>query len=389
MKKKRLLAVQGTIQFIAGHIAMEWYQHVKNGNDAADTVLLMYDFLMPQEMELEFVMAIRRLATPFKWNSIVFISAAEMSGIMKGSYSKAIEKLHKAVGATSFDELIIGRDYCGDGSPLIVNSFPTATRIVYGDSLGIVGNNTGGDTFNWKSPLRSFASLCKHSVLKFIHGTHKKFVFDAAVLSLPSDWSGNYLDKIELLIPNKKFVLNEVSQMSASIHELDDYTDTLVDLDGRNYLFLLSNLSASGFMSKESEAELYIEIIKQITPLGARVLLKPHPRAPKSVFNHVTDSVRQQYDTVVIDNAELASYPVELWSKLLGCCEVIPVYSTSAYQIKYIHGKEVILTLDDSKINHFVFPEKREAMSKGNQAIVSCVKSINDWDGKSLLWKGC
>jgi len=387
--RKRLLAVQGPIQFIAGYIAMEWYRLVKIGDEETETVLLMYDFLMPQEMELGFVKVIRRLAASFKWHSIVFIGSAEMSNIMKGNYSKAIKKLHIAVGVTAFDEVILGRDYCGDGSPLIINSFPSAARVVYGDSFGIVGNNAVDEAFNWKAPLRSFASLCKHSILKSINGTHKKFTFDTAVLSLPLDWSGTYLDTIEVLIPSKAFVTDKISLMSASIHELSAYSDTLVDTGRLNYLFLLSNLSASGILSEKNESELYIEIIRQVTPSGARVLLKPHPRAPKFVLNHVADNVRQQFDTVVIDNEELASYPIELWRKLLSCCEVIPVYSASAYQIKYIYGIEVILALDDSKINRFVFSERRDSISKGNQSIICCVNSIKDWDGMSPLWRGC
>jgi hypothetical protein len=387
--KKRLLAVQGPIQFIAGHIAMEWYSHVKHDAEPSNTVLLMYDFLMPENMEPEFVGVIKRLAAPFKWNSIVFISSAGMAEIMKGSYSKRIEKLHDAVGETLFDELIIGRDFCGDGSPLVVNAFPMATRIIYGDAFGIVGNESITDHFDWRTPLRSLASRCKAALLDLIHGKHKKYPFDAAVLTLPLDWSGTYLDSLELMVPSRGFVVNEIKEMSAAIPELSIYADALADHGGNNYLFLLSNLSASGYLSAESEADLYIEIITQSAPRGATVLLKAHPRSPKLVLNKVAERIGNDFKTVVIDNAELASYPIELWTTLLERCEVVPVFSASAYQIKYIHGKEVILTLDEDRINRFIFPDRRHVFSKGHQSIVSCVKNIDEWDGNSPLWKGC
>jgi hypothetical protein len=332
---------------------------------------------------------IERLAAPFRWHSIVFISSVEMAAIMKGNYSKRIEKLHRAVGRRSFDELIIGRDFCGDGSPLIVNAFPMATRILYGDSFGIVGNEGITGNFDWRTPLRSLASRCKASLLDLIYGKHKKFAFDAAVLSLPLDWSGTYLDNLELLVPSKDFVVNEIAEMSAAIHELSRYADLLVDVDENNYLFLLSNLSASGFLSQEREAELYIEIIKQTAPQGATVLLKAHPRGPRFVLNRVASRIGSDFKTVVIDNEELASYPIELWARLLEKCTVVPIYSASAYQIKYIYGKDVILTLDDERIKRFIFPDRRHVISKGNQSIAGCVENMNEWDGNSPLWKGC
>jgi hypothetical protein len=190
------------------------------------------------------------------------------------------------------------------------------------------------------------------------------------------------------MIPSKAFVVNEILKMSTAIPELNTYTDTIVSTSEPNCLYLLSNLSASGLLSEENEAKLYIEIIQQVTPPGGIVLLKSHPRAPKSVLNRVADCVSQQFKTIVIENEELVSYPIELWSKLLGCCEVIPVYSASAYQIKYIYGKQVILTLDEGKIIRYAYPGKRKAISIGNQSIISCVNKIDTWDGKSPLWKG-
>ena len=61
--KKRLLAVQGPLQFIAGYIAMKWYENIKWGSENSESVLLMYDFLMPENIEPEFVNVITKLAS--------------------------------------------------------------------------------------------------------------------------------------------------------------------------------------------------------------------------------------------------------------------------------------------------------------------------------------
>jgi hypothetical protein len=387
--KKRLLAVQGPLQFIAGHIAMEWYQYIKHTGEARETVLLMYDFLMPEEMEPEFVKVITRLAAPFKWRAIVFISAADMAAMMKGHYSKRLERLKSALGQDTFDELFVARDFCGEGSPLLINAYPNAKRIIYGDAFGLVGNEAVvADRFNWNAPLRSLASRSKSMLLGLFNGTHKRLPFDTAVLSIPLDWSGTYLDGLDLLIPSRDFVINKVAALSTKFDELSRYADLLVDPQTDNYLFLLSNLAASGLLAQESEVELYVEIIKETTPVGATVLLKAHPRGSRFILSRVAEAIQGSYKTVVIDNAEMAIFPIELWARFLKQCVVVPIYSASAYQIKYLYDKEVVLTLNEDRISRFFFPDKRQDISKGNQSIVSCVANIDAWDRTAPLWNG-
>ena len=50
--RKRLLAVQGPTQFLAGYIAMEW-ERESEGLEPMDTVVLSYDFLMTKSQENE------------------------------------------------------------------------------------------------------------------------------------------------------------------------------------------------------------------------------------------------------------------------------------------------------------------------------------------------
>lgn len=386
---RRLLAVQGTIQFIAGYIAMEWYRQVKHRGEPVETVLLMYDFLMPEELEAGFVQTITRLAAPFPWLSIQFIGAARMATINRGKYRDRVAAMRAAVDHAGFDELIIGRDFCGDGNALLINAYPGAARILYGDSFGIVGNESVTELFNWRNPLRALASRAKVWLLGCINGRPRRYRFDTAVLSLPMDWSGHYLDDLELLVPAKQFVHATILQMSAAIPELDDYARVQLDPGADNVLYLLSNLAASGYMPPEREAALYVDIIRATAAPGATLFLKPHPRAPRQVLRLVGEALAADYRTVVLDDEALASYPVELWARFLTSCTVVPVYSASAYQIKYIYDKPVLLPLDAARIARYVYPDRRHVMTKGNESIVRCVQALDSWDGRSPLWKGC
>lgn len=387
---RRLLAVQGPIQFIAGYLAMAWFAQATRSGQASETVLLMYDFLMPADMEPEFVNVIGQLAKPFPWHSTVFLDADAMAEIVKGSHPRRYQKLYKALGFDTFDEIIIGRDFCGEGNPLILNAYPQAKRIVYGDAMGIVGNEGVTDGFDWRSPLRSLAYLGRDLALRAWHGQYSKMKFDAAVLTLPIDWSGSYLDTIPLLVPPREFVVEQITAMADSIQALHDYAARLINSEEDNHLVLLSNLSASGLLSPKNEVALYVDIVTTTVPKGATVLLKPHPRGARDVLNEVVGILGEDYKVIAIDDQAFSGFPIELWACFIRHCnKIVPVYSASAYQIKYIYGKDVILTLDEARISRYMYADKAGLIAKGNRSITDAVARVGTWDGRSPLWKGC
>src|ERR1039458_8078248 len=155
--KSRLLAVQGPLQFIAGLLAMEWYKKIKDSSEESKSVLLMYDFLAPESIEPELFEVITRMASVRVWHSVVFISSNDMGSIMKGSYSSSIRRLCDTIGEYDFDEIYLARDFCGHGSPLIINAYRNANKIIYGDSLGVVGNEAGINSFNWQTTFKGVA----------------------------------------------------------------------------------------------------------------------------------------------------------------------------------------------------------------------------------------
>lgn len=388
--KKKLLAVQGPLQFIAGYIAMKWYENINRGSENSESVLLMYDFLMPENIEPEFVNVITKLASLQKWHSIIFISNTDMTEIMKGKYTGCIKKLKIAIGESEFDEIYLARDYCGNGSPLIVNAYPDSSRITYGDSLGLVGNEAIFNNFNWRSPVRSILSLCKKTLLGFLYGSPEKFAFDAAVLTLPQDWSGNYLNYVQLMVPEKSHVVNTLMAIYANLIDLSTYCNSLLKHNNSDnkFLFLLSNLSASGLMSEINEISLYLEIIKQTATKDSIIYIKPHPRSALTVLKAIVERLEDEYQIIVIDHAELLRYPIELWVALLQNCTIIPIFSTSAVNLKYIYDKEVILPLDDYKIATYFYQNQISYVSKLHSMVSQSISRLESWDGRSTLWNG-
>jgi hypothetical protein len=382
--KTRLLGVQGPTQFIAAYIAMEWYRQEKGEESDYQTVLLMYDFLMPANSEQDFVEVIHQLASIGRWKKSVFISSEKMSGLMSGIYIKRINRLHQLLGESEFDEVYLSRDFSSPGSTLILNSYPSATRITYGDSLGIVGNY-----LTRRSGIRPLLSYCKTLAENYIYGQPQKLPFDTAALVLPIDWSGEYLTNMALMVTQRDFVLNIFQAIGKKLDRLNEYSEALLKKTkcDKNYLILLSNLTLSGFTSVENEISLYIEIVEKNVPKEATVFLKAHPRGGANVIKGVAESLEKNYEVKVLDDLELAKLPIELWGKLTSNSTVIPVFSTSSINMKYLSGGEVLLPLTEELIDKYFVKNQISRMKKANRVINEAVVALNDWDGASVLWR--
>lgn len=381
--KTRLLGVQGPTQFIAAYIAMEWYRQEKGEGNDYQTILLMYDFLMPENSEHDFVKVINQLASIGCWKKSVFISSEKMRELMSGIYTKRINRLHQLLGESQFDEVYLSRDFSSPGSSLILNSYPNATRITYGDSLGIVGNY-----LTRRNGVRPLLSYCKTRLKNYIYGQPKKLAFDTAALVLPIDWSGEYLTNMALMVPRRDFVLSVFQAIGKKLERLNKYCETLLEKTERdkNYLVLLSNLTLSGFTSVENEISLCVEIVERNVSKGATVFLKAHPRGEANVLAGLVERLKKEYQVKVVDDFELAKFPIELWQKLTSNCTIIPVFSTSSINMKYLSGREVLLPLTDDLIDRYFYKDQFPRMKKANKVINEAVIALNDWDGASVLW---
>jgi hypothetical protein len=387
--KSRLLAVQGPLQFIAGLLAMEWYKKIKDSSEESKSVLLMYDFLAPETIEPELFEIITRMASVRVWHSVVFISSKDMGSIMKGSYSSSIRRLCDTIGEYDFDEIYLARDFCGHGSPLIINAYRNAKKIIYGDSLGVVGNEAGINSFNWHSPATSLLSVCKRLLRERLYGAPDRLQFNAAVLTLPIVCSNGYLDDVPLFIPRIDFVVSTIQSVYQKLSNLSDYCDSLIRLAGESncLLFLLSNLNRSGLMTKEKEIALYVEIINETAVKGSSIFLKAHPRDSGEVLDAIVDRLHANFKIIAIDDARVSRIPIELWAGLIESCRVIPIFSSSAITLKYIYRKSVWLPLNEELVRRYFFKDKISYILESNHWISKSIENLEIWDGRSLLFE--
>jgi hypothetical protein len=386
--KKRLLAVQGPLQFITGYIAFDWYR-LRDGTPAdTQNVLLMYDFLCPPEVEPAIVDSVLALSRVAPWSEVVFISGAEMDALVKGRYSRSIARLRERLGLDHFDEIFLMRDHVGAGSPLLMNAYADATKLAYGDSFGVVGQRNVFASFDRRSPVRSAAAALRQLAKRILLGVPARVPFDAAVLTLPIDMSGTYLLRTPLLVPSKAHAVDTVNGFSRALPGLRHYMRSLLEQGGGpgDHLFLLSNLSASGLTSVEGEVALYVEVVEQAVPRGSTVFIKLHPRSSRQVLDAMVSQLAPHYRTVVLDDTEMSRLPIEIWSDLIEHCTVVPMFSTSAINLKYLFGKDVVLPLSEDRIRRYFLADRADYACSVDRIIRQSIDNLERWDGRSALW---
>jgi hypothetical protein len=387
---KRLLAVQGPLQFITGYIAFDWHRRMQAQARADEAVLLLYDFLAPPDIEPSIAEAVRQLCRVAPWSKIVFISGPEMTCLVQGRYANSMRRLKNVLGVEHFDEIFLAREHTGYGSALLMNAYASATKYAYGDSLGLVGQPAPVRRFDRRSPLRSTLSMAKHSARRLLLGGPKAHAFDTAVLPIPLDMSGgNYFSKTRLVVPPLEHVAQCVRSIASAAESLGDYCRSLYTSAGHPqgaYLYLLSNLAGSGLTSIENETALYVDIVTSTAKKGDTIFLKQHPRSTREVLDGVTNRLKDNYHTIVLEESRFSRLPIELWSYLIDRCAIVAIFSTSAINIKYLYQKDVILPLTPQRLEKYFPRNSIEFMSTANRLIQESIEKLEHWDQNSVLW---
>jgi len=385
MKKKGLICVQGSVQFIAGYIAYRWCEE-KIWFEKNDITLLIYDTCVSVDNEILFKNTIKKIADIVNIQKIIFINQLDSRKLSKNCYVKSISKLRLIIGEESFDYLFLARDYGTFLTKLIPNAYPKSLKIEYGDSFGLVGNKKDIEL----SLLQIFkkpVSYLKGVLKKIVYSQyHKSFPFELSVLTMPLVWDTKYLRNKKLIIPDMKFVKKVFSQISNEMIQLNNYCTRFINNTDKCNVYLLSNFHNSGFCTFENEIKLYEQIILETALIGQRIILKNHPRGSNKMLIQLKEKLDKNFEVQLVKDYRYRFIPIELWGIIMDKCEIFPIYSTSSISLKYLFSKSVVLTLDIEKINKYIYPDKREGISDGVNMMNIAIKKLKDWDFDSPLW---
>ena len=134
MEQHILLAVQGPLQLVNAISSLKWcFPNV----DTRKVTLLLYDFLCPEDVELEVLDATLAIANIYSWRKICFISGSEMVGLSTTNIRKSIPLLKTKLDLPNCSTILFAQAEHGTGGPLLCHAYRDAETIAYGDGYGI------------------------------------------------------------------------------------------------------------------------------------------------------------------------------------------------------------------------------------------------------------
>jgi len=256
-----------------------------------------------------------------------------------------------------------------------MQAFPKATRICFGDSLGIVYSQkyftqliyaTEGTTHRFTIQLKSWLKKARRRFVlpRTPLNAHR------AILMIPSDPGGDFLINIPLDIPSRANIQSVLTLLEANTpNELQHIKRTPdIEKNKKNTLvfFILSNLNEAKLTTLNNEIRLYQDIIDTHAPKNAQLLIKAHPGSNAHTLTALKTQLTHPGGIDYIPQAH-AVYPVELNKTLLFETEKILSISYSSVSIPYLYGIEVVHALDATLIDKYFKDESKKWMQEGNE----------------------
>lgn len=388
IKKRCLLAARGPSQFIAGLNAMEWHvKHIQGLNENVDYYLLLYGFGVQNDNLYDIT---QRMSQIREWKNIYILNEEIESDLLNdNNLIKQIDKLKKFINEDYFNEIYLSYDH-GGIEGMLMNIYHKSQNIIYGDQFGML---TEESIINQRDSLLSIRNIYiliirkLKRIIKKVLGIRKRN-FDLAVLATPIDWTDHLINQIPLIIPSR----NNILQIIKQIHEnMPDFKEYYMNLIGKSpadtYLYLLSHFNDNKEMTSENEIKMYNEIIHKFSPSGSTILLKPHPRTSSDFFYKLIPLLEKDYEVKTVTNDKYSGLSIELWIHLIANCTIVNLISSSCINIKYLYGKSTINALDEYFIKKYAYHDAQELLLKYSLMNTEVVNRLENWDGKSVLWK--
>lgn len=286
-------------------------------------------------------------------------------------------------------EILYAHDISSDfWNQTLMQAFPHAKRICYGDALGLVYSQNYFMSLMFglrKNQRFSFNSSLVQLKRKFLFPTKKKqLLAQQAVLAIPCDPGQDFLKQCQLLIPNKNEVKQCVFDLANALPEFKMYGSELKEKTHKShYLFILSNLTESKLTTLGNEIALYKEILASQVDRDATIIIKPHPAHNSVMFQKIIQCLQEEYDIHVI-KSDFYNLPIELAISLIESCTILSI-SYSSISIPYLYGKNVQHVLSNQMIKKYFIEEKMDWFIESNNLFLNIIAKLPNWNQQSEL----
>jgi hypothetical protein len=303
------------------------------------------------------------LLREFPWVHVVFPSARDIQENLSANFTVAQKAAHvrQRFGEDAFASIFyahdMGSDYIAQSA---MQAFPQATRVCFGDALGVVYSNDYytrltyplGSMFDWLTkPRRNLINLlwrCKRAYT--LPAKSDRLDAHIAALILPSDPGGDFLPG-KLLLEVDRNTLDGVAESLSRGVESNATPSDQTQFNADKHLILLGSFSESGFTTLAQEEAMYLEVVREHLPAGATLVLKAHPAS-------YGDKVRAIATTLAahcqVEMSSTDALPIEAIKRLARCRSVIS-FSYSSVSLHYLYGCQVVHAMTSERIQRY-FP---------------------------------
>lgn len=365
MKRTRIITAQGPCQLI-NVIAVLKYQKQLNKNSEFRDILILSDTRVTPQVHQEVKCMCESIAEIWPFSSIVDIDEEMLKYPANISFEQRVDCFRNLFPGEYIDCVYVCRNW-QIFNEVVLNSFPLAHKVAYGDSFGILDLNGSGKI---NSP-NGFVKV------------DEAFLF-FPVEQLPSARTFTLVQKITsppctILID----LIREIAERNSAIktycqaiNNLDSrkkhlvltccYTEARVLKSGRMRFFvwriLIKILKMAGIQKisirppfdPDFEIELYIEQVTRSCDKDCLIIVKGHPRQRYNQSGRVVEIlIKLGYSAIEL--VTFARYPIELFACHIHFESVLAMRSTSAASLSLIDRNCKVLPLldEDLRVKYF------------------------------------
>ena len=307
---KRIVTCQGSIQLVTALSVLDYREQEQEEDYQYENYLVIYDLNSPPGQIDAFADFIKKMATLVcNWKQIVYITPEQMkvmkSDRRRSNPSSYFRRVSQLIGTDSTDEIYLSPWQFGN--QLLTNTYQSAEKICYGDSIGIYFAPDSKAFFLTQSlPKRLLIKLWKKTIdrTKSILGSTvlSPINFDRGYFTLP-DILGE-IPPMPVTVPDKTSLLKVFGQLKSLLDQ--DYISQLHQRigDAPVSILLTSNFSEAGRMTLQQEIEAYQQFLRGKGISDRSVLIiKPHPRDSSQKILTLKDTLQELYTQVIVLSA--------------------------------------------------------------------------------------
>ncbi|MBD2080278.1 polysialyltransferase family glycosyltransferase [Leptolyngbya sp. FACHB-17] len=324
---KRIVTCQGSIQLIAALSAL--FYRDRSGTANVQNYLVIYELYAPEQQHYQFAEFIQRMAESVcDWEKIVYLTPKQLNAIGYQLDStpphRIYNKVHQWIGLDDADELYLCRNWQFTNQ-LLSNAYPSASRICYGDGIGLYFSEHSAVVrrpFTPPPTPNQVIAWTRWKLRSLYHRIRERLKLKTKLYLMPFDVGYFVLPKIFGETPPMPIVQLAPSNLLTWFERFTSFVDAAqvakVQAAIENSpvtVLLTSNFSEGDRLPQEHEILAYREFLTSYEVFPNSVLIiKPHPRDDLNKIYRLKESLSDLYrEIVVLTEPNLFFLPFEVF----------------------------------------------------------------------------